>query len=137
MGFFRFPISGACPNKVTLMKGHQKISSGQHYAIFKDGTNSWGSQHPKRMPIEECFTQVHHFKWDSSCISRIKEVADIKKEYAYSKEYQLMYNNIEKNNCKINIKKTEYLVERSKESSYIEYNDFTSWSTLIKTIVNI
>ena len=25
-GFFRYPMSGACPNKVTLMKGHQEIN---------------------------------------------------------------------------------------------------------------
>ena len=31
-GFFRYPLSGACPNKVTLMKGYQKVTSGQHYA---------------------------------------------------------------------------------------------------------
>ena len=137
MGFFRFPMSGACPNKVTLMKGHQQISSGQHYAVFEDGTNSWGSYHPKRMPIDECFTQVHHFKWDSSVIERIKAVANVNKPYAYSSEYQLMFDNIKKDNWKININKSNYLVERSKESSYIDYNDFDKWSQLIQTIVNI
>jgi hypothetical protein len=137
MGFFRHPMSGACPNKVTLMKGHQQISSGQHYAIFKDGSNSWGSYHPKRMPIDECFTQVHHFKWDSSVIDRIKAVADVNKPYAYSSEYQLMYDNIKKSNWKINIDKSTFLVERSNNSSYIDYNDFDKWSHLIQTIVNI
>ena len=33
-GFFRYPMSGACPNKVTLCKGSQKITSGQHYALL-------------------------------------------------------------------------------------------------------
>ncbi len=31
-GFFRYPMSGACPNKVTLMRGTQNITPGQHYA---------------------------------------------------------------------------------------------------------
>ena len=83
-GFFRYHMSGACPNKVTLMKGYQKVTPGQHYAQFENG-NSWGKFHPKRMPISEIFTQVHHFKWDKSCIDRILEVAEIKKDYAFSK----------------------------------------------------
>ena len=33
-GYFRYPMSKACTNKVTLMKGHQEITSGQHYAKF-------------------------------------------------------------------------------------------------------
>ena len=82
-GFFRYPMSGACPNKATLMKGSMQVTSGQHYIQFPDNT-SWGKYHPKRMPIEEVFTQVHHFKWDSTCIERIKKVADVNKDYAYS-----------------------------------------------------
>ena len=27
-----------CPNKVTLMKGNVKVSNGQHYVQFDDGT---------------------------------------------------------------------------------------------------
>ena len=88
-GFFRYPMSGACPNKATLMKGSMRVTSGQHYIQFADNT-SWGAKHPKRMPIEEVFTQVHHFKWDSTCIDRIKKVADINKQYAYSEEYLKM-----------------------------------------------
>ena len=48
------------------MKGHQWVTPGQHYADFQDGTNSWGREHPKRYPIREVFTQVHHFKWDDT-----------------------------------------------------------------------
>jgi len=136
-GFFRYPMSGACPNKVTLMKGYQDITPGQHYAEFKDGTNSWGKSHPKRMPIEEVFTQVHHFKWDSTCIKRIKAVADVNKIYAYSEEYKTMYKAIRDRNWKINIENDEFLVEELKESSYIEYMDYSHWNTLINKIVTI
>ena len=135
-GFFRYPMSGACPNKVTLMKGHQDVTSGQHYAQFKDG-NSWGKSHPKRMPVEEVFTQVHHFKWDSTCISRIKKVANTNMKYAYSKEYQIMYNAIKTSGDKINIENPEYLVEKLKESSYIDYMDYSNWNTLKNKIVTI
>ena len=136
-GFFRYPMSGACPNKVTLMKGHQEITSGQHYAKFKDNTNSWGTEHPKRMPIEECFTQVHHFKWDSSCIDRIKAVADNNKDYSYSDEYRVMYEGIKDNFWKIDIEENEYLVEKLKNFSYIDYNDYTKWEVLKNKIVKI
>ena len=136
-GFFRYPMSGACPNKVTLMKGYQDITPGQHYAFFKDGTNSWGTSHPKRMPIEEVFTQVHHFKWDSTCVERIKKVADVDKQYAYSEEYKKMYEAIKSSGWKIDVNNNKYLVEYMTESSYISYTDYTKWSTLKNKIVLI
>lgn len=136
-GFFRYPMSGACPNKVTLMKGYQKITPGQHYAYFSDGSNSWGKKHPKRMPIQRVFTQVHHFKWDSTCIDRIKKVADINKDYSFSEEYNRMYQSIKNSDWKIDINNPEYLVEYLTETSYISYNDYTHWNKLIKKIVAI
>lgn len=136
-GFFRYPMSEACPNKVTLMKGNLNVTPGQHYIDFGEGKTSWGDKHPLRMPIEECFTQVHHFKWDSTCISRIKSVADIKKEYSYSDEYQKMYNSIKDSGWKIDINNTQYLVEKLKEFSYIDYKDYPHWSILRDKIVKI
>lgn len=136
-GFFRYPMSKACPNKVTLMKGFQEICSGQHYATFKDGTNSWGKAHPKRMPIEEVFTQVHHFKWDATCVERIKEVADIDKTYAYSEEYRTMYNAIRVFDWKIDICNPEFKVEKLNNFSYIDYMDYTKWNLLRDKIVTI
>jgi hypothetical protein len=136
-GFFRYPMSKACPNKVTLMKGYQNITSGQHYASFNDGSNSWGTEHRRRMPIEEVFTQVHHFKWDSTCVERIKKVADNKKDYSYSEEYKIMYDAIKKNNFKIDTNNLKFLVENMKELSYIEYKDYPHWDTLKNKIVTI
>ena len=136
-GFFRHPMSKACPNKVTLMKGFQDISSGQHYASFKDGTNSWGKGHPRRMPINEVFTQVHHFKWDSTCVERIKKVADNKKDYSYSEEYRVMYEALKKNNFKIDTTNLKFLVEELKEFSYNKYMDYPHWDTLKNKIVTI
>jgi len=136
-GFFRYPMSKACPNKVTLMKGFQDICSGQHYATFKDGTNSWGKEHPKRMPIEEVFTQVHHFKWDSTCVERIKEVADINKPYAYSEEYKTMYDAIRVFDWKIDICNPEFKVEKLNNFSYIDYMDYSKWNLLRDKIVTI
>lgn len=136
-GFFRYPMSGACPNKVTLMKGHQYITPGQHYAYFQDGTNSWGREHPKRYPVREVFTQVHHFKWDDTCMERIKRVADVKKDYSYSEEYQIMYDAIVNSGWKIDIENPTYKVEKLKDFSYINYNDYTKWSLIKNKIVSI
>lgn len=136
-GFFRNYLSGACPNKVTLMKGFQKVSSGQHYAEFSDGSNSWGERHPKRMPIEKCFTQVHHFKWDSTCVKRIKEVADVNKDYAFSDEYRKMYDAIVDNNFKIDVSKNEFKFVKLKNFSYIDYYDYPFWKDLTEKIVKI
>jgi hypothetical protein len=136
-GFFRYPMSEACPNKVTLMKGYQDVTPGQHYAAFKDSTNSWGKRHPKRMPVEEIFTQVHHFKWDSTCVERIKKVADNKKDYSYSDEYRIMYEAIKNSEWKIDVLNPEYLVEEMKELSYIDYMDYTKWSILREKIIKV
>lgn len=135
-GFFRYPMSKACPNKVTLMKGSVQITPGQHYVQF-DNHTSWGREHPKRMPVEEIFTQVHHFKWDSTCIERIKKVADVKKDYAYSHEYLTMYKALKNSTWKIDVNNLKYLVEEMKELSYIGYNDYPHWNTLMNKIVTI
>ena len=136
-GFFRYPMSKACPNKVTLMKGHQKVTPGQHYALFDDSTNSWGKTHPKRMPVRDCFTQVHHFKWDSSCVDRIKKVADNNKEYSFSDEYRIMYDGIKMFDFKIDVNNPEFFVENLTEFSYIDYNDYMKWNKLRTQIIKI
>ena len=89
------------------------------------------------MPIDECFTQVHHFKWDSTCVDRIKKVADIKTKHSFSDEYQLMYNSIANENWKIDINKKEYLVEKLQETSYIEYVDYPHWENVKQQIIKI
>ena len=59
-------------------------------------TDTWrerGWNHPKRYPIEKGFIQVHHFKWDSTILERLKEVSETKEDYSYWKEYRKMYRN--------------------------------------------
>ena len=130
-------MSGACPNKVTLMKGYVDVTPGQHYVQFANGTNSWGDKHPDRMPIEECFTQVHHFKWDSSVLKRLLEVAETKTDFSFHKEYNKMYRAIARSNWKIDIKNKDYFVEKLKNFSYIDYKDYPHWDKLRSLIVKI
>jgi hypothetical protein len=132
-GFFRYPMSGACPNKVCIMKGYIQITPGQHYAKI-DGQTTWrwqGWNHPMIAPYEEYNVQVHHFKWDSTCIERIKSVADIKKDYSYSNEYYKMYQSLRRNNFEIDIENTEYMIED------VNWYDYPHWNKLLKKIISI
>jgi len=133
-GFFRYPMSGACPNKICIMRGYIEITPGQHYAKI-DGQTTWrwqGWNHPLIAPIDEYNVQVHHFKWDSTCIKRIKEVADIKKDYSFSNEYLKMYQSLRSNNFEIDVTNTEYMFEYiGKEFGYKQ------WIKLLKKIIAI
>ena len=135
-GFFRYPLSGACPNKVTMCKGYIEVTSGQHYAKI-DGQTTWkwqGWNHPLRFPTTQNFTQVHHFKWDSTILDRLQDVAKIGQVYSYSNEYQTMYDAIKSNNFKIDIYDKRFLCEEVKTPSYFSYKN---WNKLSKIILSI
>jgi hypothetical protein len=135
-GFFRYPMSGACPNKVTLMKGWVELTPGQHYAKI-DGQTTWrwqGWNHPLRYPVDRNFTQVHHFKWDSTVIDRLQDVANIGKVYAFSKEYKEMYEALKENNFMLDIYDKKYMFE---EINKIGYHYYKSWGKLSKIIQSI
>jgi hypothetical protein len=132
-GCFRYPLSNACPNKMCIMKGWVEITPGQHYAII-DGQTTWkwqGWNHPLIAPTNEYNVQVHHFKWDSTCIDRIKAVADIKQEYAYSKEYQIMYDALKSNNFKIDIYDERFMIEDAGVLGY------SLWRIIFKIIQSV
>jgi hypothetical protein len=138
-GFFRYPMSGACPNKVCVMKGSVNVTPGQHYVDFGDGKNSWGKdniKHSKRYPIGrgEGLVQVHHFKWDSTVLERLKEVSETKEDYTYWQEYLKMYKGIEMFDWKIDINNPEFLFERMNTNNHWDYS---KWDRLSKKIVII
>lgn len=133
-GFFRYPMSGACPNKVCIMKGYIEITPGQHYAKI-DGQTTWrwqGWNHPLIAPVDEYNVQVHHFKWDSTCVERIKQVADIRKDYSFSDEYLKMYQALRSNNFEIDVTESKYMFE------YVGSElDYKQWDKLFKKIISI
>jgi hypothetical protein len=132
-GFFRYPLSGACPNKICILKGHIELTPGQHYAKI-DGHTTWkwqGWNHPLIAPVNEYNVQVHHFKWDSTCIERIKAVADIKQLYSYSDEYKKMYQALRSNNFEIDITDSRFMIEHA---GFWGYNQ---WNKLFKIILSI
>ena len=133
--FFRYPMSGACPNKVTLMKGRIKLTPGQHYAEI-NGQTTWrwnGWNHPLRYPIEKGFTQVHHFKWDSTAAERIRAVANIGMDYSFSEEYRKMYRAMAKTKLKINLEDFSEWTWKCEKS----FVSFGNWNKLTKQIVSI
>ena len=139
-GFFRYPLSGACPNKVCVMKGKIQITNGQHYAHI-DGKDVWGEEgvhHPLRYPPGrgEGFVQVHHFKWDSTVLERLKEVSETEEDYTFWEEYKKMYNAIKENDWKINIDESKFGLERQIPIEN-EHWDYQYWNRLTKGILKI
>jgi hypothetical protein len=136
-GFFRYPMSKACPNKICIMRGYVDVTSGQHYAKIEDHTTwRWqGWNHPLIAPIETHSVQVHHFKWDSTSIERMLNVANINEEYAYSNEYFQMYKELNKTNFKIDLLNPDFMFELGLDKP--EYNRYKNWNKLIKKIISI
>lgn len=135
-GFFRYPMSNACPNKVCVVKGNIEITNGQHYANI-DGHTTWrwqGWGHPIIAPYKDYSIQVHHFKWDETCVDRIKMVVDLNEQYAYSKEYFKLYDELRKTKFNIDLKNKEYLFLKSSKPIYSSYKH---WNKLIRKIVSI
>lgn len=136
-GFFTYPVSNACPNKVTLMKGSQDLSSGQHYAIWGTNKNSWGRWHRKRMPIDVVFAQVHKFNWDATVKSRLEHITQDRNDYVYFWEFEKIYNELKINNFRFDLNNPDYLFEKLKNISYITYTDYSKWDLLRDKIVTI
>jgi hypothetical protein len=135
-GFFRFPLSGANPNKICIAKGYVEITNGQHYAKI-DGHTTWkwqGWNHPLIAPINKCSVQVHHFKWDSTCGERIRAVANINKDYSYSEEYRKMYRELAKFRFKLPLDDVRFGFELS--PTY-HYSGYSKWKQLFKKIISI
>ncbi len=68
-GYISTPILDANPNKIVAAKGHVKLVSGQHAAASGRGC-----------PVEECYVEVHHFKWVAGIIQRLEQRAAFYRE---------------------------------------------------------
>jgi hypothetical protein len=126
-GSFRLPISNACPNKTVVVKGDIQITNGQHYAMI-DGHDTYADRwnHPLRYPVDKCFIQVHHFKWDITVIGRLREVSRIKKDYTFHKEYRDMFDYIIDNYGRIDIEDERFMIEKGSKN----YDDYPHWDKI-------
>lgn len=136
-GFFRYPMSKACPNKICVTKGYHEITAGQHYVKINNQTTwRWqGWNHPLIASLGTHSVQVHHFKWDSTSIQRILNVSNINQEYAFSNEYFEMYKELEKTNFKIDLINPEYMFELGLNKG--EFNSYSNWNKLMNKIAAI
>ena len=136
-GFFRYPMSKACPNKICVMRGYVDVTAGQHYAKINDHTTwRWqGWNHPLVAPIDTHSVQVHHFKWDSTSIDRVLNVANLNEEYSFSNEYFQMYKELKKTNFKIDLLNPDFMFELGLTNP--TYNHYKNWNKLIKKIISI
>jgi len=135
-GFFRYPMSRACPNKVTLCKGYVEVTNGQHY-MRENGVGIYGPRgwsHPWRYPIRNKFVQVHHFKWDSTVLERLMAVANVNQKYSYSDEYKKMYDSICGSGFKIDINNPHFFCQFSPNS---EYDSYAHWKKVTNIILHI
>jgi hypothetical protein len=133
-GFFRYPLSEANPNKVTLMKGKHNVVPGQHYVDFGNSKTSWGTSHLLRYPIEKNFTQVHHFKWDYSVLQRLKQVSTSTANESFAKEYKIMLDAIVDRDYNLDLTNREFMFERVDVPNY---NQYRKWKALTENILNI
>ena len=126
-GSFRLPVSNACPNKTVVVKGDIQITNGQHYAMI-DGEENYGDRwnHSLRYPVNKCFIQVHHFKWDLSVMGRLREVSRIKKDYTFHKEYRHMFDYIIDNYGRIDIEDKRFMIEKGSKN----YDDYPHWDKI-------
>ena len=133
-GFFRYPLSKAEANKVTLLKGKHNVVPGQHFIDLGRGKTSWGKSHPLRYPVEKNFTQVHHFKWDYTVLQRLKEVSKSMSNFTFAHEYKKMLKSIQDRDYTIDLNKREFMFERVESPNYIEYR---KWKILTEKILKI
>ena len=119
------------------MRGYVDVTAGQHYAKIDDHTTwrwqGWG--HPLIAPIKTHSVQVHHFKWDSTSIERVLNVANINEDYAFSNEYFQMYKELKRTNFKIDLVNPEYMFELGLIKP--EFSRYKSWNKLIKKIISV
>jgi|TARA_R110002074_G_scaffold322238_6_gene492759 hypothetical protein len=127
VGSFRYPVSNACPNKTIVMKGDIQVTNGQHYAMV-NGKDTYGDRwmNDLRYPTDDCFIQVHHFKWDVSVISRLKDVSRKKESYTFHEEYKKMFDYILDNFGTIDITDKRFMIERCGKNFY----DYTKWDSV-------
>lgn len=132
VGFFRYPMSGACANKVVMVKSGQKVTSGQHYARFEDvgdeeeGRLRWANAYP----VDGCFVQVHHFKWDSTVLDRLRETAE--SHCRYSEEFHKMRQEILNNSEKIPLLREYYIEDYDPKEKYKSFSKWEQVKQLIK-----
>jgi len=100
---FTYRMLGGYPLKVVAAKGHVSISVGNHNA--NTGV---------ACPIDECFAQVHHYKWDKSVVNRMKQRAYNKELGSYMVSCRRFVDYVRANNGRIDVSDPRLFVGKCK-----------------------
>ena len=120
-----------------MMKGKVQVSNGQHYVQLDEDTTTCQMEHPKRYPIDKNFTQVHHFKWDSSVLERLQEVGKSSIGESWGHEYKLMYDEIAKNDLQQILTDHAFLEQKAASNAVSLIINYSEETELVKEMSNI
>lgn len=131
--------------KICLAKGGVRLAAGQHCVLKEEGVVGY--------PLKRGLVQVHHFKWDSTVLSRHLHTLDTLKRAEGQEDddvrrsYQTMYDYLIANDGKVNVADRRGLFVECPEPAFSAYPywseivrhappfglevDVTSWKSLI------
>jgi hypothetical protein len=113
--------------KVCLAKGSVRLGAGQHCVLKEAGVAGY--------PIPRGLVQVHHFKWDSTVLSRHLQTLDTLKRAEHQgdadsrRSYQTMYDYLIANGGKVNLADRRGLFAECPEPVFSAY---PYWSRIVR-----
>jgi hypothetical protein len=120
-------IEGWAPSwKICLAKGRVRLGGGQHCVISEPGVTGY--------PVRLGLVQVHHFKWDSTVLSRHLNTLDTLKPAEHQRDdirrsYKTMYDYLVANGGKVNVKDPRGWFAECPEPVFTAY---PYWSRLLR-----
>ena len=113
--------------KICLAKGTVRLGAGQHCVIREPGIYGY--------PIRQALVQVHHFKWDSTVLSRHAQTLDTLKRAERKDDddarrgYKTMYDYLIANKGKIDIENPKGLFAECPEPAFAAY---PHWPAIVR-----
>lgn len=122
-----FRGTGLAPSwKICLAKGTVRLAPGQHCVIKQEGIYGY--------PVSRGLVQVHHFKWDSTVLSRHANTLDtIKSDTGDCRtSYQTMYDYLSKHKGRFKIKINKKNKGSFAECPVPEFAAYPYWSAIVQ-----
>jgi hypothetical protein len=119
---FTYSVLGGYPIKVVAVKGYTNVAKGNHFAMTGNAC-----------PIEECFVEVHHYKWDKRVVNRMMHRANSDKRLVsdkYKQECQKFIDYFQANHGQIDISDPRLHVASCKPH-------YKYWGVIKETVLSI
>jgi hypothetical protein len=113
--------------KVCLAKGTVRLAPGQHCVLRREGVAGY--------PLKLGLVQVHHFKWDSTVVSRHLQTldtlkqADVRGTADVRRSYRTMYEYLVANDGKVDVADHR---GRFAECPEPEFSAYPHWSEIVR-----